>query len=100
MAGPWEDYQTGPSGPWSDFGVPAPVVPDVRQAKDIGDAIIAGLQSNALGLAIRGKLPSVQLSEDTTWHHRIAAGAAGILTDLPLMVPGAAAGMAAGAPAG
>lgn len=71
-----------------------------KQAKDLGDAIIAGVQNSATGLAVRGKMPSQQLGEDAPWYHRLAAGAAGMAVDLPLSIVGAAGGMAAGAPAG
>lgn len=80
----------------SFFGPPSTTAPTVRQAQDIGDSIIAGLQSSATGLAIRGKLPSMVLGEDAPWYHRLAAGAAGIITDLPLSVGGAAAGATVG----
>lgn len=73
-----------------------------KRAKDIGDAVIAGLQNSATGLALRGELPSQQLGEDAPWYQRLAAGAAGVAADLPLSiaaaVPAAAGGpIAAGA---
>ena len=71
-------------------------VPSTRHAQDIGDAIMAGLQSSATGLAVRGKLPEQQLGEDAPWHHRLASGAAGVVADLPLSVVGAVGGAAAG----
>lgn len=67
-----------------------------RQARDIADAIIAGLQNSATGLAVRGKLPSMVLGESAPWYHRLAANAAGIVADVPAMVPGAIAGAPAG----
>ena len=97
MAGPWEDFQAaaGPQGPWTDFG-PTQNIPTPHQAKDLGDAIIAGLQSSAMGLAIKGKLPEMQLSEDAPWYQRVASEGANIAADLPLSVAGAIAGAAAG----
>lgn len=71
-----------------------------RRAKDLSDAVIAGLQSSALGLALRGKMPSQQLGEDAPWYHRLASGAAGAFADIPLNIIGGVAGMVAGAPAG
>ena len=102
MAGPWEDYQraAGPRGPWDDFAPPSQVAPNPRQVQDIGDAILHGLQSSSLGLAVRGKLPSQQLGEDAPWYHRIASGVGGIAGDIPAGVAGGVAGIAAGAPAG
>jgi len=84
------------------FSPPAVNVPDQKRAKDIGDAVIAGLQNSATGLALRGELPSQQLGEDAPWYQRLAAGAAGVAADLPLSiaaaVPAAAGGpIAAGA---
>src|SRR5688572_3692327 len=101
MAGPWEDFAAtaGPSGPWQDFA-PAAYPPDQKRAKDIGDAIVAGLQNSATGLALRGKMPSQQVDANAPWYHRIAAGGAGIAADLPLSVAGALAGAPAGAAAG
>lgn len=91
-----------PTGAVSAFGDPilGTSVPDPRRAKDIGDAIIAGLQSSATGLAVRGKLPEQQLGEDAPWYHRAASGAAGMVADLPLSVVGAVGGGAAGTAAG
>lgn len=70
-----------------------------RRAQDLGDAIIAGLQNSATGLALRGKLPSVQMGEDTPWYQRLAAGAAGVVADIPLSVAGAVPGAIGGAAA-
>jgi hypothetical protein len=99
MAGPWEQFQQ-PAGPWAEFSHPGVTVPGPRQAKDLGDAIIAGVQNSATGLAVRGKLPSQQLGEDAPWYHRLAAGGAGIAVDLPLSIAGAIAGAAGGGAAG
>jgi hypothetical protein len=74
-------------------GTPA----DPKRAKDIGDAVIAGLQNSATGLAIRGQMPEQQLGEDAPWHQRLAAGAAGVVADIPLSVA-AAVPAAAGGP--
>src|SRR5574341_1607129 len=97
MAGPWESYQTAaPAGPWTDFSPPGVVTPGGRRAQDLGDAIIAGLQNSATGLALRGKLPNQQLGEDAPWYQRLAAGGVSIAADLPLSVVGAMGGAAAG----
>jgi hypothetical protein len=90
MAGPWEQFQSAPvAGPWAQFGPPAINVPEPKRAKDIGDAVIAGLQNSATGLALRGQMPSQQLGEDAPWHQRLAAGAAGVVADLPLSIAAA-----------
>lgn len=91
MAGPWEQYQQAApaAGPWTMFAPPAVNVPEPKRAKDIGDAVIAGLQNSATGLALRGELPSQQLGEDAPWYQRLAAGAAGVAADLPLSVAAA-----------
>lgn len=70
-----------------------------RRAQDLGDAIIAGLQNSATGLALRGKLPSVQMGDDAPWYQRLAAGAAGVVADIPLSVAGAVPGSIGGAAA-
>ena len=91
MAGPWEQYQQAApvAGPWTQFGPPAINVPEPKRAKDIGDAVIAGLQNSATGLALRGQMPSQQLGEDAPWYQRLAAGAAGVAADLPLSIAAA-----------
>ncbi|MEK9753955.1 MAG: hypothetical protein VW338_12220, partial [Rhodospirillaceae bacterium] len=70
-----------------------------RQAQSIYEAVVAGLQSSATGLAVRGKLPEQQLSEDAPWYYRAASGAGNVVADLPLSVVGAVAGGAAGSAA-
>lgn len=67
-----------------------------RQASGISQAVIAGLQSSATGLALRGKLPAQELSPDAPWYVRAAAGGAGVVADFPLSVAGAVAGALAG----
>jgi hypothetical protein len=91
MAGPWEQYQQAApvAGPWTQFGPPAINVPEPKRAKDIGDAVIAGLQNSATGLALRGQMPSQQLGEDAPWYQRLFAGAAGVVADIPLSVAAA-----------
>lgn len=73
------------------FSPPAVNVPEPKRAKDIGDAVIAGLQNSATGLALRGELPSQQLGEDAPWQQRLAAGAAGVAGDFLLSVAAGAA---------
>ena len=106
MAGPWEEFggQAVPAtGPWTEFGgVNTPVQPGPRVAQDMAEAVFAGLQSSATGLALRRDLPARVLAEDAPWNQRLAANAAGVVADLPLSIlaafPGGAAGTAVGGP--
>ena len=70
-----------------------------RQAQSIYEAVVAGLQSSATGLAVRGKLPEQQLAGDAPWYYRAASAAGNVAADLPLSVVGAVAGGAAGSAA-
>jgi len=70
------------------------------QTRSINEAIWYGVQSSATGLAARGKLPTQVLDPEAPWHHRLAANAAGMLTDLPLSAVAAVPGFAAGGPVG
>lgn len=72
-----------------------------RRAQDLGDAIVAGLQNSATGLALRGKLPNVSVDAESPWYHRLAANAASTFNpgDLLLSVAGAIPGSMAGAAA-
>ncbi len=76
----------------------APVDPE--RVKSINEAIWHGVQSSATGLAARGKLPSQVLDSEAPWYHRVAANAAGVLSDLPLSAVAAVPGFAAGGPIG
>lgn len=96
MSGVWDLAPPVAQDVWSLAPAVGGSVPGARQAKDLGDAIISGLQSSATGLAIRGKLPEQQLGEDAPWYHRLASGAAGMAADLPLSVVGAVGGSVAG----
>ncbi|MCC7079961.1 MAG: hypothetical protein IT530_04755, partial [Burkholderiales bacterium] len=81
------------------FGDPivgaTPVQPG-KQADDLVEAIVAGVQNTATGLALRGKMPTQVLGEDAPWYHRFAAGAAGVIADMPLSIAGAIGGSAVG----
>src|SRR4051812_10180991 len=87
-----------PSGATTAFGDPVlgGTAHTGRHAQDVGDALLAGIQSAALGLAYQRKLPDVMLGEDAPWYHRLAAGAAGLVVDAPLMLAGAIGGGVAG----
>ena len=76
MADIWDLAPAVEGDVWEAAPVLGGSVPDVRRAKDIGDAVIAGLKNSATGLAVEGKLPDMQLTEDAPWYHRLASGAA------------------------
>lgn len=100
MAQPWE---LGDSPAGGGFGADPPLGGspiDPRQAQSLSDAIVAGLQNSATALALRGKMPGWAVGPDAPWHHRIGAGAAGMVADLPLSVVAAVGGATAGAAVG
>lgn len=98
MAGPWEEYQpaAAPPGPWTEFQAPVPAAPGPKEAQNIGDSIVAGLQDSSLGLAIRGELPDQVLGENAPWYMRLGMGVGAVAGDF---VPGVV-GAVAGAPGG
>lgn len=96
MAGPWEAYQTQPAGPWADYAPTGTAVLQPGVARDMTDAVIAGLHESATGLAVRGEKPGMRLPADAPWYWRAGAGAAGMVADFPLSVAGALGGAAAG----
>lgn len=75
-------------------------VPDDQQPREghgVWDALVSGYQSSATGLAIRGRLPDVQLDpEHSKWYERAAQSAAQMGSEAPEMVGGFMAGAAAG----
>jgi len=57
----------------------------------------AGYQGSAVGLAWRGRLPDLFMDpEHSKWWERALSGGAQVVSELPLMIPGAIAGGAAG----
>lgn len=67
-----------------------------RVAKGVLEAAQAGYQGSATGLAIRGKLPDIQLDPtNSKWYERLAAGGAQLASELPEMVAGGIGGAAA-----
>lgn len=79
---------------------PAFSVPTPQRVQDISDAVMSGWQNSATGLALRGKLPELQLDKDAPIGQRLAAGASNILSDFIPSAIGAYAGMAVGGVAG
>lgn len=68
-----------------------------RAAQGVGEAIQAGYQGSATGLAIRGKLPEIQLDPtNSKWYERLAASASQLVSEAPMMVAGAIGGSATG----
>lgn len=104
-------------GPWTVFqnAAPAPVEdgpwviaqqqeilnqPQPNAPHGVINAIIAGIQSSASGLILRGKKPDTALAEDAPWYERTAANVAGTVADLPEMIVGGAGGGAVAGPIG
>lgn len=100
----WEDSPIIQAAPKREAWEDSPVVFQAagpRQASGVVDAIQAGYQGSATGLAVRGKLPDVQLDpQHSTWYERLATGATQLAAEFPMMVAGGVGGGAAGAPAG
>ena len=72
-----------------------------RLAADMLDAIRSGFQGSATGLALRRGLPDVVLDPyHSTWYEKALAGTTQVLSELPLMIGGGAAGTIAGGGAG
>lgn len=85
---PWENdpviFQNGP-----------------RAADGVFEHMKAGLQSSVAGLALRGKLPDVQVDPShSKWYESLATGAAQMVADLPVMIAGGVVGGVAGGAAG
>lgn len=100
----WQDdtiVQAAPQrAPWENDAIVAPAA-GPRAASGVMDAIQAGYQSSATGLAARGKLPDVQLDpHHSAWYERLAAGGTQLAAEFPLMVAGGIGGAAAGGAAG
>jgi hypothetical protein len=89
-----------PYVPGSGFGsgdAPVGGTPPTPELVDsISSAFVHGLQNSSMGLALRGKLPEQQLSNEAPWQQRITAGAAGIVGDFIPGVAGAIGGSLAG----
>ena len=85
---PAED--TAPATVLNAFGDPVlgGTRPAGRQAKDFGDAFLAGLQASSGGLAKRGKMPDMELGPDAPWYHRLSSGLGQVVGDVPAMVAG------------
>lgn len=68
-----------------------------RTASGVLDAIQAGYQGSATGLAVRGKLPDVVLDPShTKWYENALATTAQTASDIPEMIAGGAVGAVAG----
>jgi hypothetical protein len=78
--------------PWEDDPLAQP-----RTAAGVLDALEAGYQGSATGLAIRRKLPDVVLDpHHSKWYERALSTVGQIVPEIPLMVGGAIGGGAAG----
>jgi GNAT superfamily N-acetyltransferase len=95
----WQDdaIVSGPGAkqPWENDTIVQKKQP--RVASGVLDALQAGYQGSATGLAVRRQLPDVVLdSSHATWYEKLAAGGAQMVSEVPEMVAGAAGGAAAG----
>lgn len=87
--------------PPAGFEVQAQPATPKRHASGVLDALQAGYQGSATGLAVRGKLPDVVLDPQySTWVERLSAGAAQMGSEIPEMVLGAMGGSMAGGAGG
>jgi GNAT superfamily N-acetyltransferase len=98
MAG-WQDdaIVAGPGAkqPWESD--PITQVKQPRKAEGVLDALQAGYQGSATGLAVRRQLPDVVLDPShAKWYEKLAAGASQMGAELPEMVVGGVGGAAAG----
>jgi hypothetical protein len=72
-----------------------------RAAHSLADAIEAGWQSSATGLALRRRLPTIVLDpQHATWYQHLAETGTRLLAEAPEMIAGSIGGSAAGAAAG
>lgn len=71
-------------------------IEQITQTHSFIEAIGAGLESSSAGLAIRGKMPNIQLPENATFSQKLAASAGGLAGDLPAMAVGGLAGLFGG----
>jgi hypothetical protein len=76
---------------------PSPKKKQPRKAEGVLDALQAGYQGSATGLAVRRQLPDVVLDPShAKWYEKLAAGASQMGAELPEMVVGGVGGAAAG----
>lgn len=99
----WEDapivQAAAPRQPWEDAPIVRPAGP--RTANGFLDALEAGWQGSATGLALRMRLPDVVLDHtNAKWYEKVAAAGAQMVSEIPEMVVGAVAGGAAGTAGG
>lgn len=72
---------------------PAPAAP----SQGVGQAFLAGLQGSSGGLAVRGKLPSIELDpQNSSWYERLSHSAGGFVGDIPAGLVGLVGGATAG----
>jgi hypothetical protein len=97
---PWQnDPIVTPAGSRDELVMPAVRAP--RAAQSLTDAIQAGWQGSATGLALRRRLPSIVLDPNhTTWYQNLAGTATRMIAEAPEMIAGAAGGAAVGGVAG
>lgn len=88
-----EEYQTQEAQKQGEGAAP-------KEAENFWEAIQAGLQVSVAGLATRGKMPDVTVSEDSGMFYRIASQVGTLAGDIPAMIAGGWAGGASGSAIG
>ena len=99
----WEDAPIIQAAPKRESWEDAPIIQAApkRVAKTTFEAFQAGLQGSSGGLAVRGKLPDIELDEaNSAWYDRLARGVGGLVGDLPIGTLGFFGGSAIGGAAG
>lgn len=90
---------SGSPAPWEGDAVVEPR--EARTAASLLDAVQAGYQGSATGLALRGRLPDVVLDQQhAKWYEKAAAAGAQMVSELPEMAIGGALGGAVGTAGG
>ena len=90
-----------PAGLYEGLERVAPASTPPRFAEGFAESVQAGFQGSAPGLAWRRRLPELVINPETAkWWERAAASFAHVGSELPLMIPAAAAGATVAAPTG
>lgn len=71
-----------------------------KEAKSIGEALVAGFGQSVIGIAANKNKPGYGLADDPEFSHTIAAGLGQIIGDLPAIAAGTIGGALGGSAAG
>lgn len=81
---------SAPAEEWLSNPVVTTVGQQPRIGKGIADALSAGYQSSGTGLALRGRLPDIELDPThAKWYERLASGVATVGAEIPQGIAGA-----------